>query len=1324
MGWFSSIAGGIVGFFIGGPVGAVIGAGIGATKVGEKIVSAVVDVVTKPFLEMFGIGQVPTVNDEAQRQQGVLIQRIGGNSNVPVIYGFRAVAGNVVYAETGPESSTPANKYLWVAYVFCEGPVEGLRTLAIDDNELPERFIQDLNAGYVVNINGIPQGQPGWKYNGRVQMEWFHGILFNGLGTVFGQPEENPVGKYAREDTFKDAPGFTDRYTFNGLATLLVRYEMKEVSSNEEAENNPFGGSIPTIRAGIMGRRVIDVATRTYTNGVFDPVKSAQANTVVDEYWATSIIADSLGINSYDVAYNFGNYTTNPASCLLDYLRNPRYGKGLFAFDIDITSWKNAANKCNQHVNYYSGARGPILTMNYVVDTGQTLLTNTKAMLSNFRAYMPYVQGTYKLKIEDAGNETDITSSVASVVATAVPGHLDRSAYDPATFGNVYEIVGDVTYSAIDKSAKYNQVVVTYIDPDQKWSNQQEVWPPTERERFEYFKQDNYRENKGEFTYAAITNKIMARDMARLILLKSRFQESCMVRLSSEAMELEPGDIIRIRSHILDFDDVAWRVVSTRLNADFTVEVGCVRNPATIYPYITYDAPDVLRPPYIPRGNEIYIPGVNNPLMGIFPPSYAPMPANWTGTLPPDQEYPVNLPPSDPTDVGTGLAPGGGGVGGGTGAVSGGTPVVNPPIAQPVIIKTTDDIIIVTGNKLQGNTWTVTFDKSKIQNYAGLKLWYAPQLTDVDRVFALPDVSSGSTSFTFDVTTPSINIGVIARVKYNDGDLSTAAARFTLVPGGSTASTNKVGTFNFSNLNVQPAPTFNADAPIELDGPISNSPVTVPFSATLRIREPVVRTGIIGSVGIKAIHIWYRRNPIVGTDTGYFKAPVVPVNNTQAYETFTATLNNLFGTTNSSWDFVVQWEFQGGVMGNKQLRFRAFLTGDNTNVFASVPQLVDATPVPLRIPVSVANNTSFLSVFAITRSRVGIEGAALTDGMRIFFRNPERSQILNWAGVSVQIARLVERNPVVYTTYERLGGTINTGTDDYFVDILGVPSFAQSGRYNIIITLSYYDTDGTIKFSTFSRKWTGIFDGTVNTNQLSTLVEDVASPGLTLQLTSDVGVVFGPAANKLHLLPNNVEAWSLVLPRDNPNASVIKVPTFRVNFTVPTNITFNRIRVYRRYIQNPAGLDSNRTGGNWEWSDITQTQTNLRYPAQSDVFYRSPSTPLDQGILYNSVTSTRPQIFLRLYTGSGQGVRSDIVIWVNFGLVLPFRENRWFEVWSPRLDFLESRDIIDTSLPGWHWLRDQLNAADQQPSTEVAPIVGYVRGPNTVPFTLVEGVIR
>ena len=609
MGFFSALVGAAVGFLVGGPVGAVIGAGIGATKVGEKVVNTVMDFVLQPFMP--SMPDMGGSDAASQREQGVLIQRQGSTSQIPVVYGYRKVGTAVSFAETGSTS----NKYLYVAYVLAEGVIEGLREVYIDDWQLPVDQVGALNGGSLVTVNAD-------RYKDRVQLRFFPGVFF-------ANPRSSTVGSTVKGDIFAEAPSFTTDMVYNGLAVIFARFEWREIKTQADADNNPFSGNIPELSAGILGKRV------------------------------ASLLVDSTETTEYDA--NIVRYSTNPAECLLDYLRNPRYGKGLVNDDIDWTTFKTAARKCNQTVTYLAtqSIQGPILTLNMVVNTDSTLMGNVKIMLQNFRAYMPYVQGKYKLRIEDAGNETDILSGAATIVQTLTKD----------------DIVSDVTFTGIDRSSKYNVVAITYVDPDQKFSNQTVIYPETETERQVYILRDGNRENKYETTLGGITNYAIAKDFARLIFNKQRRQESCVFTATSKCLELEPGDCIRINSNILNFGTDPWRVVSVKINNDMTVDLGCVRNPDDIYPYARVGEEDEVLPTYVPKGSIVYFPGSTNanPL-GLVPPTNAVFPVTITPVI-------TNPPATNPS------GPTGGGAGGGTpGGGTAGPITVAPttPVTVPV----------------------------------------------------------------------------------------------------------------------------------------------------------------------------------------------------------------------------------------------------------------------------------------------------------------------------------------------------------------------------------------------------------------------------------------------------------------------------------------------------------------------------------------------------------------------------------------------------------------------------------------------------------------
>lgn len=588
-------------------VGSVV---TGVVKAVGKVVAAVVNFVASPFMGMFGVPSAPGETAEQARQQGVLLQQEGSNVAIPVIYGLRRVGGTVTFAETGSTN----NQYLWVAYVFSEGVVEGLREIYIDDNSLPPDTAGRLNAGQIVDITDANN-----KYNGRVKLQFFPGIFHT-----------NPVNSQVGANSIcRDAPSWKPSMHYNGLAVLFARYEWREIKTQQDSDNNPFTGGIPIMNCTILGRRVASLAD------------SASANTA---YGSAGYLAQTE------------RYSFNPAEILLDYLRNPRYGKGLANSEIDFDSFRIAAAKCATQVQYITGIRGPIITMHHVLDTSQTIFNNVKIMLSNMRAYLPYVQGQYKLRIEDAGNPTDILSGSAFIVAAFTN---DGRATPTFTTGT-RNIMGDIVFTGIDRSSKYNQVIVSYVDPDQKYSVQQVVFPESETERQFLIGIDGGRENKAEITFPCITNYAIAKDYAQMILNKSRIQDSCSFTGDSSCFDLEPGDNIFIDSKILRFGTepsgqpaavpsrnqaIPWRIVSIKLNNNYTFDISCIRNPDTIYPHTRKGEIDQVLPTHVPKGAQIFFPGdVRTPPVGLVSPNSAP----WSN----DQPAPVTHPPvTNPTDT-------------------------------------------------------------------------------------------------------------------------------------------------------------------------------------------------------------------------------------------------------------------------------------------------------------------------------------------------------------------------------------------------------------------------------------------------------------------------------------------------------------------------------------------------------------------------------------------------------------------------------------------------------------------------------------------------
>ena len=70
-------------------------------------------------------------------------------------------------------------------------------------------------------------------------------------------------------------------------------------------------------------------------------------------------------------------FSTNPAFCLLDYLRNERYGKGIATANIDLQSFRDASQVCITQVTPFSGGSDiNIFDTNAVIDTSRKVIDN------------------------------------------------------------------------------------------------------------------------------------------------------------------------------------------------------------------------------------------------------------------------------------------------------------------------------------------------------------------------------------------------------------------------------------------------------------------------------------------------------------------------------------------------------------------------------------------------------------------------------------------------------------------------------------------------------------------------------------------------------------------------------------------------------------------------------------------------------------------------------------------------------------------------------------------------------------------------------------
>nr|BAR38175.1 phage tail protein [uncultured Mediterranean phage uvMED] len=283
-------------------------------------------------------------------------------------------------------------------------------------------------------------------------------------------------------------------------------------------------------------------------------------------------------------------FSTNPAFCLLDYLRNERYGKGIATANIDLQSFRDASQVCVTQVTPFSGGSDiNIFDTNAVLDTSKKVIDNVRDILRGCRGYLPYVQGKYKLVIE--------TTGTASISLTED------------------DIIGGYSLASPTKNSKYNRVIATFINPDRSFQADQITFPPTDDSALATA--DKHATMKtadggflleGKFDFKTITSPYQAEEMAEIVLRRSRESLGLSIVAGFNAYQLHIGDIVNITLSSLGFSTKAFRVIQMTFNEDYTITLQLVEHQDSHYtfasktqvastPSTTLPNPFVVQPP-------------------------------------------------------------------------------------------------------------------------------------------------------------------------------------------------------------------------------------------------------------------------------------------------------------------------------------------------------------------------------------------------------------------------------------------------------------------------------------------------------------------------------------------------------------------------------------------------------------------------------------------------------------------------------------------------------------------------------------------------------
>ena len=285
-------------------------------RAAKKAVKTVVKVITKAISWIIPTPDIPDfgVNEFDDFEQGILVNKQSNDAAIPVVYGERLIGGTRVFLET----SGTDNEFLYMALVMCEGEINSVQEIRVDDK--------------VVTFDGSLTDNTQRTVASSDSNFYKDGISYITIEPHFGSDSQSA------SSLLSTLSSWTSNHKLSGIAYLALKFKW----------NQDIFGSIPKLQAKIQGKKIVTL------------------NSSLTESSAT--------------------YSTNPAFCILDYLRNERYGKGIPTADIDLQSFYDASQVCITQVTPFSGgSQINLFDTNAVLDTSKKVISNVRELITGCR---------------------------------------------------------------------------------------------------------------------------------------------------------------------------------------------------------------------------------------------------------------------------------------------------------------------------------------------------------------------------------------------------------------------------------------------------------------------------------------------------------------------------------------------------------------------------------------------------------------------------------------------------------------------------------------------------------------------------------------------------------------------------------------------------------------------------------------------------------------------------------------------------------------------------------------------------------------------------
>ena len=542
---------------------------------------------------LFGLNKSDKAGAEGSKSSGILANEASGVASIPIVYGRRRVGARRVYMNV-----SDSNQKLHIVMAVAEGEIGRFRKvyfneeLAIDltgggtdpkdSTTMPlQAFTSGANsAGEVISATDSSSGERICsKYRDYVRFEYR-------LGTETQTAFSYLTGKFAEWASTAQGKGlalvyfeFTfNRDVFSSVPSITVEIDGRKIAT---AENLSVTDAVDFSHANTStSSNTIGLGSKTFVLATDDDYRSGQlvnftynstnymGGTVTSYTSATKTLVVNItyllgsGTRTSWTLQDRQSYGARPGDVVYDYLTNETYGKGINPANIDIQSFIDVNTYCGESIALnFNGDIQPLgrYWINGHLVPDDTLYDNLKKLLSAFNGYLVYSNGRYYLKVnrERTGDET--TNS-------------NLFLFDE---GN---IIGKYDVSLGTKATRFNQVKLVHFDRNQSYQSNIIYYANST-----YLTQDNDTVIERDMDLALVTDPRQATYLAALALNQSRFSMAISFTASFAALQVEVGDIVRVTTGNLGFDEKLFRILSIGLNVDGTVKLDGVEYDDTLY---------------------------------------------------------------------------------------------------------------------------------------------------------------------------------------------------------------------------------------------------------------------------------------------------------------------------------------------------------------------------------------------------------------------------------------------------------------------------------------------------------------------------------------------------------------------------------------------------------------------------------------------------------------------------------------------------------------------------------------------------------------------